>query len=170
MQSWFHHGRSRQSRWSPDGGGWPSGRGSPQSSYSCEVNTIIIILKLFIIYSFNPRVVTKSEGNHCISLRQNQQKQKHIKPFYDNFYHNIKWYHIDLQPVKVQFSTSGPFLCLLQSLPVDVWGVRLWQGKLHHVREWPLLQLVAVQRQELLELTARITVLKQEKRDRYNFK
>lgn len=160
-QSWFHHGRSRQSRWSPDGGGSPSGRGSPQSSYSWELKQNHYHVLLWIVSI----LVDWSKCIHC-RISWNKSTQSH---FITLFELNI-WYHTDLQPVKVQFPPSGPFLCLLQSLPVDVWGVRLWQGELHHVREWALLQLVAVQRQELLELTAHVTVLKQEKRYTYHFK
>lgn len=42
----------------------------------------------------------------------------------------------------------------------------LRQGELHHVGERALLQLVAVQGQELLELTAHIAVLKEEKKEK----
>lgn len=71
----------------------------------------------------------------------------------------VKYLLACIQPVKVEFPSAGPVLRLLQSLSVDLGGVRLRQSKLHHVRERTLLQLVAVQRQKLLELTAHVTVL-----------
>lgn len=64
-----------------------------------------------------------------------------------------------VQPVKVEFPSSGPLLRLQQSLSIDLGGVWLRQSELHHVRGGTLLQLVAVQRQKLLELTAHVTVL-----------
>lgn len=79
----------------------------------------------------------------------------------------ITWlYPICLQPVEVEFSSAGPVPCLLQSLSVNLRGVWLRQGELHHVGERALLQLVAVQGQELLELTAHIAVLKEEKKEK----
>lgn len=68
-----------------------------------------------------------------------------------------------VQPVEVEFPSAGPVLRLQQSLSVDLGGVRLRQGELHHVGERSLLQLVAVQRQKLLELTAHFAVLRGEK-------
>lgn len=68
-----------------------------------------------------------------------------------------------VQPVKVEFPSAGPVLRLQQSLSVDLGCVRLGQSELHHVRERSLLQLVAVQRQKLLELTAHFAVLRGEK-------
>lgn len=85
---------------------------------------------------------------------------------HQSFTHNnavVKFLIACIQPVKVEFPCAGPVLRLLQSLSVDLGGVWLRQSELHHVRERTLLQLVAVQRQKLLELTANFTVLEGQK-------
>lgn len=64
-----------------------------------------------------------------------------------------------LQPLKVELPRCGPVTCLQQSLFVDLGCAWLRQSQLHHVRERTLLQVVAVQREELLELTPRLRVL-----------
>lgn len=72
-----------------------------------------------------------------------------------------------LHQVKVEFPSFGPVLCLQSSLFVDLGVGRLRQSKLHNIRERTLLELVAVQRQKLLELTAHFTVLDAKKTQAY---
>lgn len=81
----------------------------------------------------------------------------------------VKYLFVRIQPIKVEFSFAGPILRLQQSLSVDLGGTWLRQSKLHHVGERTLLQLVAVQRQKLLELTAHVTVLGRERENKCNY-
>lgn len=66
---------------------------------------------------------------------------------------------MDILPVEVESPPAGPLLCLQQGLLVHLGGVWLGQRQLHHIREWSLFQLVAVQGQELLELAAHLAAL-----------
>lgn len=67
-----------------------------------------------------------------------------------------------LHPVQVERPLFGPLLRLPKGLAVHLRGARLGQAELNQVRERPLLQLVSVQGQELLEVPPHTVVLQTE--------
>lgn len=66
----------------------------------------------------------------------------------------------DIHPVEVELPSAGPFLCLHQCLSVNLRAIGLRQSQLDYIRKRPLLQMVTIQREELLKLHSHFTILR----------